>query len=376
MSLIRTIISGTGSHIPKLRVLNEDFSDSVFYDLDGQKLQESTQETIETFRKKTGIKERRYVTDDLVTSDIAYFALRDALDSAGICKESINGPLGVAHNFGDVRADNRRSDFVPSIASRVKQKAGIKNPKTIAFDYAYGCPGWLGLVYTIHCRFQMGEETRGVAAGAETLSRVADLKHDRNGMIYADGGGVAILDAVRTKEQIGILSYIERSDTGILSYTEKSDKLEGADLLYMGRSDNPNLKGNDLFLKMQGRKVYKYALRTVPGVVKESLDKANLKLKDVKKVIIHQANEELDRDVLKWLFKKYGQKQVPEEVIQEIMPMTVSWLGNSSVATLPTLLDLITKGKLGCHKFTSGDVIVMASVGAGMNVNSMVYRIP
>ncbi|MBW1912434.1 MAG: ketoacyl-ACP synthase III, partial [Deltaproteobacteria bacterium] len=108
----------------------------------------------------------------------------------------------------------------------------------------------------------------------------------------------------------------------------------------------------------------------VPEVVKQSLDKAGLSLTDVKKLLIHQANEKMDQAILKRLFKLYKIKDIPEH----IMPMTISWLGNSSVATLPTLFDLLQRGKVNNHKLRSGDLAVFASVGAGMNINSIVYR--
>jgi 3-oxoacyl-[acyl-carrier-protein] synthase-3 len=105
-------------------------------------------------------------------------------------------------------------------------------------------------------------------------------------------------------------------------------------------------------------------------VVKECLEKAGLNLTDVKKILIHQANEKMDEAILKRLFKLYRIKEIPEDV----MPMTISWLGNSSVATLPTLLDLLQRGQLENHRLDPGDVVVFASVGAGMNINAMVYR--
>ena len=127
-----------------------------------------------------------------------------------------------------------------------------------------------------------------------------------------------------------------------------------------------------MLIKMEGHEIYKYALRTLPETVKRSLDMAGLTLKDVSKILIHQANEKMDRAIVKRLFKLYQMADVPEH----IMPMTVSWLGNSWVATLPTLFDLLTRGKLENHALHSGDIVVFASVGAGMNVNSMVYRLP
>jgi len=123
---------------------------------------------------------------------------------------------------------------------------------------------------------------------------------------------------------------------------------------------------------MHGHEIYKYAARVVPEVVRKSLDKAGIDLREVKKVLIHQANGKMDEAILKRLFKLYHIPEIPDG----IMPMTISWCGNSSVATLPTMFDLIRKKKLGGHRLASGDIAVFASVGAGMNINSMVYRMP
>ena len=141
----------------------------------------------------------------------------------------------------------------------------------------------------------------------------------------------------------------------------------------MDKSYNPNYKNkDDLFLKMNGRKLYQYALETVPQAIKDCLEKGNIHLNEIKKVLIHQANGKMDEAILKRLFKLYDIADVPEY----IMPMTISWLGNSSVATLPTLLDIILKTDWKTHKINQGDILVFASVGAGMNINAMVYKLP
>jgi 3-oxoacyl-[acyl-carrier-protein] synthase-3 len=105
-------------------------------------------------------------------------------------------------------------------------------------------------------------------------------------------------------------------------------------------------------------------------VVKKSLDRAGLDLSDVKKVFLHQANHKMDQAILKRLFKLYEVSEIPEG----IMPMTISWLGNSSVATVPTLIDLVARGEMNGQELAPGDTVVLASVGAGMNINSVVYR--
>jgi 3-oxoacyl-[acyl-carrier-protein] synthase-3 len=356
-----SIIIGTGSYIPTRAISNKDFLDHQFYNSKGETFDKTNPELIKKFQEITGITERRYVTDDLVTSDIAFHAATNALESSGIDKETLDYII-VAHNFGDVRIDNKRSDFVPSIAARVKQKLNIVNPKTIAYDLPFGCPGWLqGMIQTDYY-LKSGDAKRTLVIGAETLSRISD-PHDRDSMIYADGAGAAVVEAMTVSDD---------TEIGILAHAARSDALENAYMLRMGKSFNPNYEGKELFLKMDGHRLYVYALRTVPKVVKETLEKAGLSLGDVDHVLLHQANGKMDHAILRHLYALYGEK----EVRSHIMPMIISWLGNSSVATLPTLLDFLVRGKLNSHKLKKGDIVTFASVGAGMNINSMVYRMP
>jgi 3-oxoacyl-[acyl-carrier-protein] synthase-3 len=120
---------------------------------------------------------------------------------------------------------------------------------------------------------------------------------------------------------------------------------------------------------MYGRKIYEFALNNVPNALKDCLDKSGYKINDVKKILIHQANEKMDEAIVKRFYRLY-KTPVPEK----IMPMTIHKLGNSSVATVPTLFDLIRKDKLKDHKLSKGDIIIFASVGAGMHINAIVYK--
>jgi 3-oxoacyl-[acyl-carrier-protein] synthase III len=355
---IYSVISGTGNYIPSMRIRNEDFLTSVFYDSDGKKLEKSNQEIIEKFLEITTIAERRYATDDLVTSDIAYYAAADAIKSANIDKEELDYVI-LAHNFGDVRIDNKRSDIVPSLAARVKHKLGIKNPNAVAYDITFGCPGWLQAVIQADYYIRSGDAKKVLVIGAEILSRVSD-PHDRDSMLYADGAGAVVLEARESDSPVGILSHSTRSDTFLYSK-----------MLHMNKSYHPEYENkDDIFLKMNGRKLYQYALETVPQAIKECLDKCEIHLNEITSVLIHQANGKMDDAILKRLYGLYGITDIPEN----IMPMTIAWLGNTSVATLPTLLDLILKGQLKTHRINTGENIVFASVGAGMNINAVIYR--
>jgi 3-oxoacyl-[acyl-carrier-protein] synthase-3 len=352
-----SIITKTGSYIPDLNIPNAYFLDHQFCEPDGKRLEKPNADTIEKFKEITCINERRYVTDDLNTSDIATLSAERALEE--VDRETLDYII-VGQNFGEVRAHNPRCDMVPSIAARVKHRLKIKNPYTVAFDLLFGCPGWLQGIIMADYYIKSGDAKKVLVIGAETLSRVSD-PHDMDSMIYSDGAGAVLVEA--TDQEAGILAHVTRSDT-----------FNEALLLWMDQSYRPESTGDRLFLKMHGHEVYRYAVKTVADVVRQSLDKAGFSLSDIKKVLIHQANQKMDEAILKRLFKLYKLEHGPEH--DHIMPMTISWLGNSSVATLPTLFDLLQRGKLDNHILHSGDLAVFASVGAGMNINSMVYRMP
>jgi len=356
---IYSVITGSGNYIPSKQVKNEDFLLNEFYEANGEKITKPNQEITDKFHEITTIAERRYIEDDLKTSDMAYFAAEEALKSAGIDKEELDYII-VANNFGDTRSDNRASDHVPSLASKVKHKLEIKNPDTVAYDLTFGCPGWLQGVIQADYYIKSGDAKKVLVIGAEVLSRISD-PHDRDCMLYADGAGAVVLEAKESDTPIGILAHKTRSDT----YSH-------AGLLHMGRSYNPDFENkNDLFLKMNGRRLYQYALDTVPQSIKACLDKADVSINEVSKVLIHQANGKMDDAILKRFYALYNITDVPANV----MPMSIATLGNTSVATLPTLFDLILKNKLDNHTINSKDILIFASVGAGMNINAVVYKV-
>ena len=354
----RTIFTGTGSFIPERVVSNNEFLNHTFLQRDGTPYKKSKEETIQKFSEITGIEERRYADDDMLASDMGARAAEDALKMADFDRENLDYII-VAHNFGDVRADNIRVDMVPSLASKVKHHLGIKNPYCVAYDLPFGCPGWLQGVIQANYYLRSGDAKSALVIGTETLSRICD-PHDRDSMIYADGAGATLLEAMESSRPEGILSHAARTDTETQAY-----------YLEMETSYKPG-SDDTLYMKMDGRKLYQYALSNVPGLVKESLDKAGVLLDEVKKVLIHQANEKMDRAILDRLFHLYESGTPPEG----LMPMTINKLGNTSVATVPTLLDLILRNNMEGHRINPGDVVVFASVGAGMNINSVVYRVP
>jgi 3-oxoacyl-[acyl-carrier-protein] synthase-3 len=351
------VITGTGSHIPPVIVTNQDFAKNKFYDTGGVQFEASHEEIAQKFQAITGIEERRYAADDCLASDMGFEAAQLAIGDAGIDKEEIDHII-IANNFGDVRKNTIQSDFLPSLASRIKQRLGIKKPECVAYDVIFGCPGWVQGIIQAESYIKSGMAKKCLVVGTETLSRVLDM-HDRDSMIYADGAGACIIEGVEEENTRGILS------SSMASYTD-----EEAYYLYLGKSNIEESDPKIRYIKMHGRKIYEFALNHVPAAMKLCMDRANIDIHDIKKVFIHQANEKMDFEIIKRLFRMYHVRNVPEE----IMPMSIHQLGNSSVATVPTLFDLVRKKKINGHEINDGDYILLASVGAGMNVNCVAYQ--
>nr|WP_314866416.1 ketoacyl-ACP synthase III [uncultured Flavobacterium sp.] len=347
-------ISGIGSYIPEKSVSNTDFSEHVFLNEDGSPFGYPNEVVVNKFKSITGIENRRYANDQYTSSDLGYFAAKRAIENANIDPETIDYII-FAHNFGDVKHGTIQSDMLPSLATRVKHKLQIQNPKCVAYDLLFGCPGWIEGVLQANAFIKSGMAKRCLVIGSETLSRVVD-DHDRDSMIYSDGAGAAILEA-------------SNDESGMLSYESATFANDEAGYLFFGKSYNPNLDPDTKYIKMYGRKIYEFALSNVPSAMKSCLDKSGLGIDDVKKILIHQANEKMDEAIVHRFYKLY-EKTPPKNV----MPMSIHDLGNSSVATVPTLFDQVLQGKIENQEINKGDILIFASVGAGMNINAFVYR--
>jgi 3-oxoacyl-[acyl-carrier-protein] synthase-3 len=349
------IIKGTGSFIPENKISNQDFFQHEFYSEDGEALPH-TEIIIKKFKDITGIDARRYADDSMINSEMASIAAKRAVEDANINIEEIDAII-YAHNFGNIPKDTIQTDIVPCLATRVKHDLGIKNPNCAAFDIIFGCPGWVQGVILARQYILSGDAKNVLVIGAETLSRVVD-PFDRDSMIYSDGAGAAIIS-----EGTG--------NNGVLSVASQTFAKDEAYYLFYGKSYKKNYTEGTRYIKMHGRKIYEFALTNVPLAMKACLDKAGVDIKELKKVFIHQANEKMDEAILQRFYKLYDIKELPAH----IMPMSIHELGNSSVATVPTLLDLVLNEKIDDHRLVPGDLILLASVGAGMSINAITYRV-
>jgi 3-oxoacyl-[acyl-carrier-protein] synthase-3 len=348
-------ITGTGCYIPSLITENDDFREHEFLNSDGSPFEHSNEVIIQKFQSITGIGRRRYVDNNLNTSDIAFLASEKAIQDANIDKEELDYII-FAHNFGDVLHGKSQGDTVPSLATRVKHHLKIKNPNCVAYDMLFGCPGWIEGVIQANAFIKSGIAKKCLVIGAETLSRVVD-EHDRDSMIYSDGAGATIIQSTAGGGEI-------------LAHASATHANGEAYYLFFGNSYRQENGQDRRFIKMYGRKIYEFALTHVPEAMAACLDKSGLEINEVKKIFIHQANEKMDEAIVKRFYALFDL-----EMPKGIMPMNIKEMGNSSVATIPTLFDMVRKGNLENQSIQKGDVIIFASVGAGMNVNAIVYRV-
>lgn len=360
---MNTLITGSGVFIPPRVVGNQSFYGSLFYDEEGRKIDRDVVDVVRKLENITGIHERRYASDQYTNVDMAVKASSDALLDAGVDGEELDYII-VAHNFGVLNAGSfgKQGSIMPSVSAMVKHGLEISNTSTTPYDMIFGCPGWLEGVILAHKFIQSRSASKILVVGAEILSRVID-PHNRDSMIFSDGAGAVVLEAKPADEKCGVMA------TDTVSYNGCE-----FDYLAMGKSlKSDYLPESDVFLKMNGKKIYEFAVTHVPDVLKRVLDRASIALNQVSKVLFHQANEKMDKAILKKLMR-LCKCDFSSEELEALMPITIKYYGNSSVATVPTMYHLVNSGKMASHKFSDGDYLVFGSVGAGINVNALVYK--
>ncbi|MGM0581897.1 MAG: 3-oxoacyl-ACP synthase III family protein [Bacteroidota bacterium] len=357
MKTPNVVFNGIGSYVPENIVANEDFLNNEFYMETGEPFDIPNEEIIRKFEKITGIRERRYANDDQLNSDLGYLAAENALKNSTIDKEELDYII-YAQNFGDMEVGTNRVDNMPSLAAKVKNKLEIKNPDVVCYDIIFGCPGWVQGVIQAFQMIRSGFCRNVMVIGSETLSRCVD-PHDRDGMIFSDGAGATIVSASYDDDRKGILGFANRTDAN-----------EELNYLAMGKSNKPNMDNEARYIKMKGRKIYEYALDEVASAMQSALKRSGIFMENIKKVLIHQANEKMDEGIL----RKLGQLYDLRLEAKDMMPMTIQKFGNNSVATVPVMLDMVLKGEIEGHEIKEGDDIILASVGAGMHINAIIYR--
>ncbi len=356
MTETRSIIAGTGCLIPELLVPNSHFEASEFYDRNGARMEKSGAEIVAKLESITGIRERRYIPFEQDSIQLMTDASRLAVEDAGLDVNDLSGII-VAHNAGNMVPDTGAFHTVPNLAAALKHELHSTNHNCFAYDILFGCPGWLQAIIQAHHAIQCDGAEHILVTGLEVASRLLD-PHDPDSMILADGCGACVVSRSHSDAR------------GLISYSTFSHAMQDVRIIYLGPSNKPGVDGSCYF-HMNGRAVYKYATEWVPAVIKSALEKAKLDVTDIDLFLFHQANAKMLEAVAANLATL---SDVPADSFAGKIPTTIDFLGNTSVATIPTMLDLIRKQELEGYHIAAGDVVVMASVGAGMHCNAIVYK--
>ena len=324
MSFVKFL--GIGSAAPEKVLSNHDF----------EKMIDTSDEWI---LSRTGISERRIAEPEVASSDLAYEACLKALEDASMDIEEIDGII-----VGTITPDH----LFPSTACVLQSQLGAKN--AFAFDISAGCSGFLYALHVAKGMIQGGTNKKLLVVGAEVLSKIMNYDDRTTCILFGDGAGAAVLAA---------------SDTpGILSSCLGSNG-DHWKLLWMpaGGSRIPtseeSLKNGDHFLKMEGKEVFKEAVKALESSSLEAIRQADITPDQIDLLIPHQANFRIIEAVRKRL-------ELPEEKVFS----NLERYGNTSSASVPIALDEAVKS----GRLKKGDIVVFSAFGAGFTWGASVVR--
>ena len=349
-------IKGSGHALPKHVVKNDAFLDHSFYTKTGEKIPKATKDIVEKLEEISGIRERRYIGKEEESIDLLKDAALKAIADAKLSPNELEGII-VAHNAGNARS-NRGDCFhtVPNVAALLKNTLGVANKHCPAYDILFGCPGWVEGMIQAHRMIRLGEAKHVLVCGIEVASRFLD-PFDVDSMLMGDGCGAVVLSKDDATE-------------GIVAHATFSHAQEDLNNIVLDRSIKADHPGNQYF-KMQGQQVYKYATTYLPEVIKKALDQADLSPNDIDYFFFHQANAKMLRVIAHNLMRLFD--SADSEYAHKI-PSNIATTGNTSVATVPTLFDMVKNKQMEGFELKAGQTYVFASVGAGMHCNAFVYK--
>jgi len=315
-----TSIKSVGSYVPSGILTNADLEKMV--------------ETSDTWiRERTGIHERHIAAVDETATDLAANAAKDALAKAGLRPEDTD--LIVC-------STSTPDSMFPSVASRVQQRLGAHGP---AFDVQAACTGFL-YAMSIADRFVSGGESKqAIVIGSETLTKIINFKDRGTCVVFGDGAGAMVLGP--SSNGAGIKSCVLGADGS------------GGDLIYVAPgADGPEGPGRPE-IRMDGRKVFRFATEILASATLEALEKANVSLEDVKLIVPHQANAR----IIEAAGKRLG-------VGADVMVNEIANYGNTSTASIPLAL----KDALAAGRLKTGDHLVLVGFGSGLTWGACVIK--
>lgn len=322
----KAYISGTGSYLPEKILTNADL----------EKMVETSDEWIV---QRSGIKERHIAGKDETTADMAIKAAKRAIEAAGISAEQINGII-VATTTPDTT--------FPAVAVKVQQALGV--PPCPAFDVQAVCSGFVYALSTANAFIKTGTASCMLVIGAEKMSSIVDWSDRTTCVLFADGAGAVILEERDADEEEGL------EGQGIHS-THLYANGEGRDLLYVdGGVSTTGAAGH---IKMEGKEVFKYAVKYLAEIVGEVLAQNRIHPEAIDWLVPHQANIRIIESTAKKL-----------DMPMEKVVVTIDRHGNTSAASIPLALDEAVRD----GRIKRGQMVLLEAMGGGLTWGAALLR--
>jgi 3-oxoacyl-[acyl-carrier-protein] synthase III len=324
VTVLRSVVRGTGSYLPDRVLTNDELS----------KMVDTSDDWIV---QRSGIRQRHIAADGEFTSDLATHAARAALENAGIDAGEIDLVV-----LATATPDNT----FPATAVTVQANLGIE--QGAAFDIHAVCSGFVYAVTTADAMVRAGTARKVLVVGAETFSRILDWEDRTTCVLFGDGAGAIVIEGV---EQPG-----NADDRGVLSSRLRSDGRH-KDKLYV--DGGPSTTGTVGHLRMQGREVFRHAVGMVSDVIDGALADAGAVADDIDWFVPHQANKR----IIDATARKFGW---PEEKVV----VTVDLHGNTSAASIPLALDVAARD----GRIKAGQLVMLEAMGGGLTWGAALLR--
>ena len=321
----RSVVAGTGRYLPERIVTNAELAERI----------DTSDEWI---RERSGIAQRHIAADGEFTSDLATHAARDALKAAGMVPDDVD-LIVVATSTPD--------ETFPASATVVQSKLGCANG-SVGFDIQAVCSGFVYALATADNFIKAGQVDTALVIGAETFSRILDWTDRGTCVLFGDGAGAVLLTAEEgqgTSDDRGILSTHLHSDGRL------------HDLLYV--DGGPSSTGEVGFLRMEGKEVFRHAVKKMSEVVIEALEATGLNAEDVDWFVPHQANKR----IIDGTARKLG-------VNSDRVVVTIDIHANTSAASIPLALSVAVDDA----RIKPGDLVLIEAMGGGLTWGSGILR--
>ncbi|UKV16618.1 ketoacyl-ACP synthase III [Thalassospiraceae bacterium SW-3-3] len=320
---VRSRIIGCGSYLPSNVVTNDELAKRV----------DTSDEWIVA---RTGIRQRHVAAEGETTSDLAVAAATRAMEHAGVTAADIDMVI-----VATATPDNT----FPATATKVQHRLGVVG---FAFDVQAVCSGFVYALTTADMYIRNGQAKTALVIGAETFSRILDWEDRRTCVLFGDGAGAVVLQAVEGQGTI--------KDQGILASRLHSDGSK-YELLYV--DGGPSSTQTVGYLQMEGKEVFRHAVTNLAGVIREVLADTGLEASDIDWLVPHQAN----RRILDSTAKKFG-------ISEDKVVITVDRHANTSAASIPlALAEAVHDGRI-----QRGDIVILEAMGGGFTWGAALVR--